>query len=619
MKRASAVLCVLAAVAFGANPLGMREYRQRFELEFQRAEEASAAKIVVQGLPASYKLAFSSRWDDTAAGHLRTHKVMLDHKVPGTFFLFHFFKPWETPAQQRQYCQELLQGGCSIGLHTYTHPLLTVTDSFEQFREYMYNRIQLESISQSPVNSQVLPFCNWWAPDEIVPKSIGQAFRAAGVISSPDIFWPSGDAPMGYPKGTLAISKPLTPGDRKPDLAKLEEQLAQILQNTNGIAQNPSLSMAMHSWHTEPEGLEALHQAYERVADNPEWWYCNQNEYGAYRYEALNASVKTAVDGKVVTVTVQRMVPYELGARVPLWFTVEGAAPKSAAGAILHDSKVELPHDERQVLPAVYGRMEKDGKSSDIPFATLRLEHTNVQAWAATLWTTDGKPVEKLAFIFRFPPAWERETIRVNVKDAVRTYTAKVTQANRREEFYFQYGRPYYAVQADFVRDGVRYRLWADLQENAQEGLPLRASEAARFYQVAKDADFAALSQPGADLAALGAVLMEKFSVPRTQASAPGVLCPPSADAKNWPKEAEACASVLEFSPKVAEPIVLRSGTLRKAQLWLNGKLVKPKEDEYTLAVIPGVNRIAIRTEKPAWQHILLDGEQKQLVDFLKP
>ena len=71
----------------------------------------------------------------------------------------------------------------------------------------------------------------------------------------------------------------------------------------------------MHSWHT-PEGLINLDCAYAMVANNPEWWYCNQNEYGAYRYETQNTSIAKKVDGKNAEFTVTRMEPFELGASV---------------------------------------------------------------------------------------------------------------------------------------------------------------------------------------------------------------------------------------------------------------------------------------------------------------
>ena len=80
--------------------------------------------------------------------------------------------------------------------------------------------------------------------------------------------------------------------------------------------------MAMHSWHSE-EGLKTLDLIFERLARRPDWWYCNQTEYGAYRYEALNCSVRKETQDCAAIFSITRMTPAELGADVPLWFTVE--------------------------------------------------------------------------------------------------------------------------------------------------------------------------------------------------------------------------------------------------------------------------------------------------------
>ena len=144
----------------------------------------------------------------------------------------------------------------------------------------------------------------------------------------------------------------------------------------------------MHSWHTK-EGLVNLDKAYARLANNPEWWYCNQNEYGAYRYEAQNVSVTKKVRGKQAEFTVTRMQPIELGARVPLWFSIEKAKAVGVSGAKLHGNSVELPHDDAQTLPAVFGRTDANGKSREIPFVSLILKHSAPKTWDAVLKTLD--------------------------------------------------------------------------------------------------------------------------------------------------------------------------------------------------------------------------------------
>ena len=266
---------VFATVSvFAENPLGFREYQQKFTLSFPSEQDAQKAELKAKPLPADYKLAYSSRWDDSTPKHLDTHEVMVRNNIKGTFFLGDLNWLNGVLNKDPDYIKKLMEGGNSIGLHTQTHPFLTAKNPYEQFREYMRDRIELEVKSQSPVNSQVLPFCNWWAPEPFIPLSVGWAMRATGVISSPDVMYPNRENELGYPAKSFAQSRFVAPGDRNPDLAKFNREMKWALGNEKALAIQPSVSMAMHSWHT-PEGLINLDCAYAMVANNPEWWYCN--------------------------------------------------------------------------------------------------------------------------------------------------------------------------------------------------------------------------------------------------------------------------------------------------------------------------------------------------------
>ena len=488
---------VFATVSvFAENPLGFREYQQKFTLSFPSEQDAQKAELKAKPLPADYKLAYSSRWDDSTPKHLDTHEVMMRNNIKGTFFLGDLNWLNGVLNKDPDYIKKLMEGGNSIGLHTLTHPLLTAKNPYEQFREYMRDRIELEVKSQSPVNSQVLPFCNWWAPEPFIPLSVGWAMRATGVISSPDVMYPNRENELGYPAKSFAQSRFVAPGDRNPDLAKFNREMKWALGNEKALAIQPSVSMAMHSWHT-PEGLINLDCAYAMVANNPEWWYCNQNEYGAYRYETQNTSIAKKVDGKNAEFTVTRMEPFELGASVPLWFSVNGAKAVSANGAKLVNGSVELPHADGRKLPDVYASVDKNGKSR-IPFVSLVFTHPEEKVWKAELKTLDGKPIEQLAFSFRFPSQWSKEVIRKDL-GSQNSVSVTVAQDAKKNDFYYRYGKPYYALQADFMRDGKRYRLYADIREDEEKSLPATASAAAQVYICPENPDLSGISMPGAD------------------------------------------------------------------------------------------------------------------------
>lgn len=607
MKKNALFLALFSMIPLlsAENPLQFREYSQTFTLSFPTEQDARNAVLTAKALPADYKLAFSSRWDDSSYSHLKTHEIMLKHKIKGTFFLGR--NNWVLK-KDPDYLAKLLKGGCTVGLHTVTHPQLPAQNPNEHFREYMNNRIQLETEAQIPVNAQVLPFCAWTGADPKVAQSIGWAMRASGVISAPDVLYPAQEKYLGYPEKSFAQSRVLTPGDRNPDLKKLEQQLASALKNKKALAIQPSISMSMHSWHT-PEGLVNLDKAYARLAGNPEWWYCNQNEYGAYRYEAQNATVTKKVNGKTAEFTVTRMQPIELGARVPLWFSISGAKALGATGAVLHGDSVELPHDKTQTLPTVFGRTDANGKSNEIPFVSLVLKHRSPMTWDAVLKTLDGKPVEQLAFTFRFPSPWEKETIRKDVGRTTGT-TVSATQNSRKTALFYRYGKPYYAVQADFVRDGKRYRLYADLRENEEKNLPMVMNDAAGYFISPEKPDLAKLSTPSADLSGLVPGMKKKREHVGT-----GVLYP-----ENVREKIPGYLAVVEFKPRKGGKLTLQSLTDNKwlnSEVWMNGEKITFRKHTAELTPRNGVNRIVLKSPQNRVHFLFLNGENESCVEFL--
>ena len=603
---------VFATVSvFAENPLGFREYQQKFTLSFPSEQDAQKAELKAKPLPADYKLAYSSRWDDSTPKHLDTHEVMMRNNIKGTFFLGDLNWLNGVLNKDPDYIKKLMEGGNSIGLHTLTHPFLTAKNPYEQFREYMRDRIELEVKSQSPVNSQVLPFCNWWAPEPFIPLSIGWAMRATGVISSPDVMYPNRENELGYPAKSFAQSRFVAPGDRNPDLAKFNREMKWALGNEKALAIQPSVSMAMHSWHT-PEGLINLDCAYAMVANNPEWWYCNQNEYGAYRYETQNTSIAKKVDGKNAEFTVTRMEPFELGASVPLWFSVNGAKAVSANGAKLVNGSVELPHADGRKLPEVYASVDKNGKSR-IPFVSLVFTHLEEKVWKAELKTLDGKPVEQLAFSFRFPSQWSKEVIRKDL-GSQNSVSVTVAQDTKKNDFYYRYGKPYYALQADFMRDGKRYRLYADIREDEEKNLPATASAAAQVYICPENPDLSGISMPGADPANFNLVAgkLRKVGDVGTGVVHPGMFAGPE-----W--KGKQALMIVEFKPvrKGRLTLVSSPNAKRGEEIWLNGhKFEFDKDRKAEFTPLEGVNRFVIKNSGPL-AFLILNGEKEQNVEFL--
>ena len=373
--------------------------------------------------------------------------------------------------------------------------------------------------------------------------------------------------------------------------------------------------MAMHSWHSE-EGLVNLNKAYASIAHNPKWWYCNQSEYGAYRYEALNDTITTHIEGKRLFVTITRMEPFELGVSLPLWLSVEHARPLAATGAVLHDTRIELPHAAGHIIPTVIGRMQKDGACApQIPFAKLILRHNADNQWSAEFASTDGKAVEALAFTFRFPAVWEKETIRIDVGLSTKS-TVTAEQPSKKTELFYRYGKPYYAVQADFIRDGIRYRLYAELSEPEEPNLPLTLSEAVSYYVQPESPDMAKLSQPEIAPASLG------FTAKNTATWGPrgaGVIAPSRMTPAEWGKIGY--IAIAQFRPLHPGKLTIVSTIGDKwsnSELWLNGEKVTFTDRQAVVTVRDDINRIAIRSPRERMQFLFINGEKEQAVEWLR-
>ena len=599
----------VSTVAIASNPLDFREYTQTLTLDFASAKEAEAAVLVPRALPAPYRMVISARWDDTNLNHLKTHKLMVKHGIKGTFFMN--TPPKYLEAKAPEFSRQLMAGGNSIGVHTMTHPMLTMQNSNEHFREYMFNRIQWEIISQSPINAQVLPYCNWWAPNPMIPLSIGRGMRAAGIISSPDVFFPDRARELGYPEGSHATSRLLKPGDVNLDLKLLEQQLAAGLKDVNALAKQPSMSMSMHSSHTE-EGLINLDKAFERLSKNPDWWYCNQNEYGAYRYETLNTRITKKMNGCKVIFSVTRMEPFELGASIPLSFELIGAKPLSVVGGTLEPGgAIVLPHATDHTLPVEFAKAE-------MPSAKLTLTHSAEKIWIARLENTGKTPLMNLDFTFRFPPAWEHAVIRADRESVApgAVIEVQVEQPSCHNELFYRYGSPYYAVQLDFVRDSKRCRLYADLREPAPTGLPRTANQAAAIYEWNDKIDSAALSKPGTAPTSLG---LQAVNLPLRHDTASGAINP-LFNRQQW-KDKKYIA-VIDFEPLKSGNIELESQVDERwmdSKLYFNGLPVLFQNHRAVLTPVPGVNRMVLISPANRAQFLLLNGELEESVSFLPP
>ncbi|MCQ2403880.1 MAG: polysaccharide deacetylase family protein [Lentisphaeria bacterium] len=601
---------VACAALVNANPLGLRSYEQRFTMTFATQEEARAAKVALMPLPDGCELAFSARWDDTTVAHRRTHEVMKRNDIKGTFF--ENSPRWFKEDEREEHYRILREGGCSFGVHTMTHPFMNLRDANTIFWEYMRSRVLVETGTHSQATTTVMPYTRWNnSADAQTALDIGRAIQATGLIGSPDVFCPYGEAELGLAKNTLAMGFLLRPGDTDPDYDLAQTQLSGYLENPV-LKDNPDISMSMHSWHTD-DGLVTLDRIFASMAHNPKWWYCNQNEYAAYRYEFRHDQVEKFVQGNTATFVVTRVSPAELGASVPLSLQLTGAAPTALSGIEKTGDFYRLPHAAEFGCPVVFGLADEDGKCTEIPGVTAKLAHAEKGVWTLTL-ENSGAALENVDVIFRFGPAWEHLTLRGHQNTVADGAVFTAVQEHRREGKGYQWGAPYYVAQIDFVQDGVHKRLYAELQESAEPIVRTACPrDLARAWDATNVADFAKLSVAGA---ALPAQPEQKVFRDGYRPDVMWIAAGEPGDA--W---SSFTAYVLDFQTANDATKALLCFSVPK-EVWLNGRLLDLKQKEaLEVDLQPGVNRVVLVHKRPydAFFAVLDPATRQNIAEFVQP
>lgn len=580
--RKFAVVSVFAIVfAVAADPFDFSSYTQSVSLEFASKKEAQAAELVPRGLPANYDLAFSSRWDDGPMSHLNTFKIMKKYGAKGNFYINRDLNG------DISVLRHIVSDGCLVGAHTVHHYPMRRLAANVHFYEYMANRIAAEVRTQTPVNTQTSPYGNITGDLPEGTQSIGRALMAAGIIGSPDSSSPEHLKLLGYPENSCAFMYRIVPGDRVPDLQKLETTLANYLKMKE-LKKDPAISMSTHSWHTK-KGLPLLDECYKRLTSHKNWWNCNQNEYAAYRYEALNTTVTKKVTGKSVTFTIQRFEPFELGANVPLYFDIKGAkALASSSGSLENDgTQLKMEHGKTNTLPSKYGYKKLDGVELSL---SLR---ENDGTLTATVSGENSAKVTDITFTFRKAPKYDKLVERVSVRQ-IKNGTVIAVDPGKisRNSYHYTVGKPYFAVQMDYFLDGRRCRLYADhfgkaaqLKEKAINEMVVLYERPENWNDGAKLSDPANADQP---------IALKKLPpVPETPECTPGSIY----KGKNTPRTGYIGIADIICNEEKEHKVRIHSD--KNGAMYFNGTLL-PKRKTMTLKFRRGKNRLLLLDKRDA-------------------
>ena len=167
---------VVAAAGLAAQGAEWRMYAQTVRIRYDSPEQAAAAHLDKLELPPGRRIAFSTRWDDSAK-HGRMVDALRANGYSGTFYSN------RADADYAEHVlRKILDNGCSVGAHTATHPFLPKISLNRQFAEILENRVNLESLADTCVIAFTLPYKAYTRDDDpAMPGKIGENLVRAGL------------------------------------------------------------------------------------------------------------------------------------------------------------------------------------------------------------------------------------------------------------------------------------------------------------------------------------------------------------------------------------------------------------------------------------------------------
>jgi peptidoglycan/xylan/chitin deacetylase (PgdA/CDA1 family) len=438
MNKELMTMMTVAAAGLAAQGAEWRTYAQTVRIRYDSPEQAAAAQIEKLVLPPGKRVAFSTRWDDSAE-HGRMVDALRANGYSGTFYIN---RPDEKEDYAERVLRKILDNGFSVGSHTTTHPSLPTISLNRQFAEILENRVNLEAITDSCVVAFTLPYMAYTREgDPAMPGKIGENLVRAGLYGGAEL-WP--DAAKSFQRRPDEWIGAFTFGidDRNPNLDTFTKKVAEGLAGVaaGAFECGPHLSLGVHCWQ---EDMKQFSDVVATQAGHADWWYCNANQYLAYRMQFLRAGVrKVAAEGAEAVFEITRPVPFELGDFVGLGFKASpaprGAALGAAALDVGADGAFTLPHDAARALPAKIASVRNADNHAGLVEADAVAEMSGLRAslqaapggrLVLTMENGAAEAMAPLHLTFRAPPPWKTGVIRRDVESLAAGATASIAVA----------------------------------------------------------------------------------------------------------------------------------------------------------------------------------------------
>ncbi len=400
------------------------KYSQQLTIEFNTEQDAQQADLTALELPPGKTLAVGARWDDTTYAHLNMTKTLVENGWKGTFFTNRIDSKYVN-----EVVRHLQKDGSSIGAHSMTHPHLETLPVNKMFYELLGNRVILEAATDQCVTTFTFPFGLHYDDKSLSSaKEQGEALVRTGILGGPERLGKARE--MGLSDDLFLSPYLFAANDRDPNA----ELFAKGFQSgLNAIKQGksdcgPYIVLGVHSWQNSvhKDGFDRLSKILATESNKPEYWYCNSNEYTAWRLAFLkNKITKKEIQGATIVYQLDRVEPAELGALLDMGLKVT-PIPKKIT---LHDKAVSfndkgefmLTNDANHGLPKLIDHVDNsavDGKnivrSTKIPvilFSSRIDVKANKLYWKFKNESTD-KTVENMRIVTRLPLKWKKGILR---------------------------------------------------------------------------------------------------------------------------------------------------------------------------------------------------------------
>lgn len=496
----------------------------------------------------------------------------------------------------------------------------------------MLIRPELESNLNTCVVAFVLPGCALGSRIENqTALTVGQTIQRCGYLSNPE-FWNNNEKRYGLKPGTCFATNLFDANDRNPTMERFEKGLKRQLERVKKDPSNPHITLGLHTWQND-KGFEGLDRIFTKYGHNPKWWYCTENEYAAYRYQALHSRIVSADrKGESVTYTIRRITPHHLGSEIPLSLKFSEAPLSVQASERLSPVRKDLyklPHDADRRIPQY---IELIKNPSNQPLNTAIFDSRKFPGLSVGLHWDESRqqlqgfilnrsrvPLRQIQKTIYFPMQW---------KTPVRSMTSWEILPGNRDAFLFTppaedkhpdlsfiEGTHLYVLQCDFLMDGKPLRIYATA-EVRQSVIPFPCSRDKAVFlgpvlpEIITDELLARLSVPGKKLEPVGTKSMEIW---RKQADRQGVksyiLNAFSTD-KKWINETRELFKqkkgnqliALDFeSPEEGKSYQLFCSPNHFREAWLNGEKLPKLKNKLPLKTRKGINRLILVRKPVNW------------------